>query len=280
MDIHIQKKDVKKLIELALKEDIGRGDITSSAIFSRHDESRALIISKGHGYLCGTRMVQYVYEFIDKEVVVEQLMEDGSEILPGMEIIRISGPTISVLTGERTALNFLQRMTGIATKTAGVVTMLKGSQIEILDTRKTLPGYRLLDKYAVKTGGGTNHRMGLYDMVMIKDNHIRRAGGIARAVQIIRNRYGSRYTVEVETSNLDEVREAISSQADIIMLDNMSRSQMESAIQLINKSAKIEISGNIDEERIGSLKNLSVDFISMGSLTHSARAFDLSMRFI
>ena len=280
MDIHIQKKDVKKLIELALKEDIGRGDITSSAIFSRHDESRALIISKGHGYLCGTRMVQYVYEFIDKEVVVERLMEDGSEILPGIEIIRISGPTISVLTGERTALNFLQRMTGIATKTAGVVTMLKGSQIEILDTRKTLPGYRLLDKYAVKTGGGTNHRMGLYDMVMIKDNHIRRAGGIARAVQIIRNRYGSRYTVEVETSNLDEVREALSSQADIIMLDNMSRSQMESAIQLINKSAKIEISGNIDEDRISSLKDLSVDYISMGSLTHSVQAFDLSMRFL
>ena len=280
MDIHIQKKDVKKLIELGLKEDIGRGDITSSAIFSRHDESRALIISKGHGYLCGTLMVQYVYEFIDKEVVVERLMEDGSEILPGIEIIRISGPTISVLTGERTALNFLQRMTGIATKTAGVVTMLKGSRIAILDTRKTLPGYRLLDKYAVKTGGGTNHRMGLYDMVMIKDNHIRRAGGIARAMQIIRNRYGSRYTVEVETSNLDEVREALSSQADIIMLDNMSRSQMESAIQLINKSAKIEISGNIDEDRISSLKDLSVDYISMGSLTHSVQAFDLSMRFL
>lgn len=279
MENKILKKNVESLIRLALQEDINAGDITSSAIFSRDNISKASIVSKGEGILCGSQIVRFVYEIIDRDVDVELLIGDGAPIVPGMEVIGISGPTISVLMGERIALNFLQRMTGIATKTFSVVSMLKGSQISILDTRKTLPGFRLLDKYAVRTGGGTNHRMGLFDMVMIKDNHIRGAGSITRAIKMTRDLYGARYSIEVETTTLDEVREATASQADIIMLDNMSNSLMEAAIEIINKSAKIEISGNIDENRISSIKNLAVDYISMGSLTHSVQAFDLSMQF-
>jgi nicotinate-nucleotide pyrophosphorylase (carboxylating) len=191
----------------------------------------------------------------------------------------VTGPTISVLSGERIVLNFIQRMTAIATRTAQIVSTLNGTDIKLLDTRKTLPGFRRLDKYAVKTGGGVNHRMGLYDMVMIKDNHIRAAGSIARAVQLVQKRYGARYMIEVETEGLEDVAEAVASGADIIMLDNMDVSTMKAAVDLINRKARIEISGNMTEDRIKEISGLDVDYISMGSLTHSVQAFDLSMDF-
>ena len=189
------------------------------------------------------------------------------------------GPVKSLLMGERTALNFLQRLCGIATRTHAVVRLLEGTGIEILDTRKTLPGFRLLDKYAVKAGGGRNHRMGLYDMVMIKDNHIKAAGSITAAVQKVRSVHDSRFSVEVEVTNQEETAEALNAGADIIMLDNMDREAMRAAIALIAGRARIEISGNMDEEKILALKDLKVDYISLGALTHSVTAFDLSLKF-
>jgi nicotinate-nucleotide pyrophosphorylase (carboxylating) len=275
----IKRADVEQLIRLAIAEDIGEGDITSRAIFTDADKSRGTIVSRHDGIICGCDMVRYVYEILDADVLVAPLVNDGATIGPGSEIISIEGPTISVLSGERIALNFIQRMTGIATRTSRVVLFLADSSIRLLDTRKTTPGYRLLDKYAVRTGGGTNHRMGLYDMVMIKDNHIRAAGGIGKAMTMVRERYGSRYTVEVEAATLDEVREAVSSGADIIMLDNMDSGMMKTAVEIIDKKARIEVSGNIDESGIKQIRKLDIDYISMGSLTHSVKAFDLSMEF-
>ena len=275
----IQLSEVKTLISLAIDEDIGGGDITSRAIVTEGDVSDAAIVSRNQGILCGTDMVAYVYEMIDARVAVTPAAQDGDTIRKGDRVIALSGPTASILSGERIALNFLQRLTGIATRTARVVSLLQGANIQLLDTRKTLPGFRALDKYAVRTGGGTNHRMGLYDMIMIKDNHIRAAGSITRAVGMVRERYGKRYLVEVETTTLDEVREAAEARADIIMLDNMDWPVMKAAVDLIKKKAKIEVSGNMNEERIGEIADLDVDYISMGSLTHSVPAFDLSMEF-
>lgn len=275
----IKHADVEQLICCALSEDIGEGDITSQAIFSEDDASRGVIVSRHEGIICGCDMVRYVFGILDTRVKVVSNVSDGDTIGPGSEVLSVQGPTISVLSGERTALNFIQRMTGIATRTSSVVSLLAGTGIRLLDTRKTTPGYRLLDKYAVKTGGGTNHRMGLYDMVMIKDNHIRAAGGIDKAVRMVREHYGSRYQVEVEAACLDEVRDAVSSGADIIMLDNMEPAMMKEAIEIINRKSRIEISGNMNEARIAQIRGLAVDYISMGSLTHSVTAFDLSMEF-
>lgn len=273
----IKRNDVEALVSLAIAEDIGEGDITSRAIFSESGSSSATIISKQDGVLCGNDMLRCVYEIIDPHVSVTHAVQDGGRIRNGDAVASISGPTISVLSGERIALNFMQRMTGIATRTSAVVSLLEGTRIQLLDTRKTAPGFRMLDKYAVRIGGGTNHRMGLYDMIMIKDNHIRAAGGVAHAVKMVRDRYGSRFTVEVEAADLKEVEEAVVSGADIIMLDNMDKTTMIRAVDLIGKRARIEVSGNMDEKRIKELRDLDVDYISMGSLTHSVTAFDLSM---
>jgi nicotinate-nucleotide pyrophosphorylase (carboxylating) len=275
----IQLADVEPLIRLAIKEDIAGGDVTSRAIFNPGDRSQAMIISKQQGIFCGAAMARYVYEIIDPLVSVEPVAGDGDSIAERDRVMDISGPTISVLAGERIVLNFLQRMCGIATRTAQTVSLLKGTNIKLLDTRKTLPGFRAIDKYAVKTGGGTNHRMGLYDMVMIKDNHIKAAGSISKAVSLVREQYGARYDIEVETTNLDEVKEAVAAGADIIMLDNMNTDMMKTAVGAIEKKARIEVSGNMDEERIKEIRGLGVDYISMGSLTHSVKAFDLSMEF-
>lgn len=275
----IRLADVEELIRLSISEDIASGDITSKAIFKPDAASRAAIISKQDGVFCGSDMVRYVYEMIDPRVSVSPKARDGDGIGNKERLIAISGPTVSVLSGERIALNFVQRLSGIATRTCYVVSLLENTNIKLLDTRKTLPGFRTLDKYAVKTGGGTNHRMGLYDMVMIKDNHIRAAGSITRAVAMVRERYGTRYTIEVEAANQNEVREAVAAGADIIMLDNMDISAMKAAVDLIQRRTKIEVSGNIDEERIKSIKGLDVDYISMGALTHSVTAFDCSMEF-
>jgi len=273
----MQRADVEMLIRLSISEDIAGGDITSLAIFKQGDTSHAAIVSKQQGVFCGSDMIRHVYEMIDSRVSVSQKANDGDIINNKETVTTISGPTVSVLSGERIALNFIQRMSGIATRTSNIVSLIKNTNIKLLDTRKTLPGFRILDKYAVKTGGGTNHRMGLYDMVMIKDNHIRAAGSVSRAVNMVRERYGARYIIEVEAANLDEVKEAAAIGADIIMLDNMDRPAMTAAVDLIDKKAKIEVSGNMNEERIKEIRDLDVDYISMGSLTHSVTAFDLSM---
>ncbi len=275
----IERAQVESLIRMALEEDIGQGDITSRAIFGMDDSSSASIIAKQQGVLCGTDIVRFVYEVLDPRVRVTVEEKDGSVMAPGEEIIIIEGPTASILSGERTALNFIQRMSGISTKTAEICALLEGTGIALLDTRKTVPGFRVLDKYAVKTGGGRNHRMGLFDMIMIKDNHIKAAGGIKKAVEMVRKKYGSRYIVEVETSSMEEVADALSSGADIIMLDNMEIEMVGRAVELIHKKAKVEISGNVEQERIIGIRHLAVDYISMGALTHSVRAFDFSMTF-
>ncbi len=279
MELTLGYEKVKDIILLALKEDIGEGDITSNAIFTGGEQSEAYIVAKQDGVFCGGILIAYVYRALDPSVTVTPVAGEGSHVRRGDTTTLIKGPTRSLLTGERTALNFAQRTSGIATKTAAIAELLEGSGISLLDTRKTAPGLRLIDKYAVKAGGGTNHRIGLFDMVMIKDNHIRAAGGISRAVEMARTAYGSRYPIEVETTSLAEVREAAASGIEVIMLDNMDTQAMKEAVAIIGGRAKVEISGNVDEERIKEIKGLGVDYISMGALTHSVSAFDLSMKF-
>jgi nicotinate-nucleotide pyrophosphorylase (carboxylating) len=275
----IKYEDVSQLIGLALAEDIGSGDITTRAVFDKDHESHARIISKESGIFCGGDVVSYVYRQIDPHVKVKINISDGAHIKRNDIAVELSGKTISLLEGERTAMNFLQRMCGIATFSMETANLLSGTKIKILDTRKTLPGFRLLDKYAVKSGGGENHRMGLYDMVLIKDNHIKAAGGITEAIRKIKLVYGNKFKIEVEASNISEIKEALQNNADIIMLDNMSIAVMAESVSIINKNALIEVSGNVDEKRIEQLRKLDIDFISMGALTHSVTAFDLSMKF-
>lgn len=274
-----QRQSLEELILLAIHEDIHDGDVTSRAIFAEAHRSTGTVRAKEAGIFCGGDIAKLVYYLIDRECHVTIHVDEGTLVEEGTIVITVEGPTTSVLSGERIMLNFLQRMCGIATATSRVVSRLEGTDIKVLDTRKTLPGFRFLDKYSVKAGGGTNHRMGLFDMVMIKDNHIKAAGSISNAVRMIRDSYEDTYQVEVETTNLDEVREAIQAGADIIMLDNMTTEMMRHATELIPDSIKIEVSGNITEEKLKALKDLAVSYISMGGLTHSVTAFDLSMKF-
>jgi nicotinate-nucleotide pyrophosphorylase (carboxylating) len=277
--MNLSEADIRPLIQLAFKEDINTGDITSEAIFTGTEKSNAYIMAKADGVFCGGEVLRLVYNDLDPSVTVKLLVADGAKVRYGDIVCEIEGRTISILLGERTALNFIQRMSGVATKTASIASLVSGTKIKILDTRKTIPGFRLLDKYAVKCGGGENHRIGLYDMILIKDNHIKAVGGISNAVANVRAKWGTQYRIEVETSNLDEVQQAIDSKADIIMLDNMDKELMKKAVTLVNKQAKIEISGNMNAEKIKELTSLDIDYISIGSLTHSVEAFDLSMKF-
>jgi nicotinate-nucleotide pyrophosphorylase (carboxylating) len=279
MSYQITKEAVLPLIRMAINEDISSGDVTSIAIFDGREKSSAHIVAKQDGIVCGGDLVAWVYEEIDPCVSVKKIIYDGSPVRKGEKVIVVTGPTKSVLEGERIVLNFFQRMSGIATKTAQIVKSVEGTAIKILDTRKTVPGFRLLDKYAVKTGGGRNHRIGLYDMVMIKDNHIKAAGSISLAIEKVRTKWGKSFKIEVETTNLKEVGEAIEGHADIIMLDNMDVATMSQAVELIAGRAEIEVSGNMDGEKIARVRNLKINFISLGLLTHSVDAFDYSMKF-
>lgn len=272
-------KEIRPIIRMALKEDLGSGDVTSNAIFTGRETSEALVTAREDGIFCGGMVVKWVYREIDPSARVTLLKKEGERVRAGEPVFRVRGRTKSLLAGERTALNFAQRMCGIATRTGLIAALLTGTKIRVLDTRKTAPGLRLLDKYAVRTGGGRNHRIGLFDMVLIKDNHIRAAGGITAAVARVKKALGRRFTIEVETTDLAEVWEAVAAKADIIMLDNMPREEMEKAVAIAAGRAKIEVSGNVDEQRIPDLRDLAVDYISVGALTHSVKAFDLSMKF-
>jgi nicotinate-nucleotide pyrophosphorylase (carboxylating) len=276
---NIEFEDVKPLIKLAIDEDIKSGDITSEAIFQQNEKSNSYIVSKDSGVLCGSFLADYIYSLIDENVAVDMVFQDGDSINPDDIVLKLSGKTKSILEGERILLNFMQRMSGIATKTHFIVELLKHTSIKILDTRKTLPGFRLLDKYAVSCGGGTNHRMGLFDLVMIKDNHIKAAGSIARAVSSVKMKWGKKYKIEVETTNLEEVEEAVIADVDIIMLDNMDYDSVRKSLEIINGKSLVELSGNMDEDKILNYMDLNVDFISVGALTHTVKAFDLSMKF-
>jgi nicotinate-nucleotide pyrophosphorylase (carboxylating) len=279
MDYPFPREVTDRLIGLALEEDIGQGDITSRSIFSEDDRSVGHILSRQEGILCGLPLLQGVYSILDSRVSVFPLMEEGSTLAPGNRVARVEGPTIAVLEGERTALNFLQRMCGIATMTSETLEILEDTGIELLDTRKTLPGFRYLDKYAVRMGGGTSHRMGLHDMVMIKENHIAAAGSIREAVRRVREKLGEEFQVEVEVTSDEEAWEASRSGADILLLDNMDRETIIRTLDRISGNVKTELSGNMTPEKIRSLRDLPVHYISMGSLTHSVKAFDLSMLF-
>ena len=269
-----------QLIDIAIEEDISTGDLATNALIGRGERATALITAKADGVISGLAVAERVLETIStEEYLFEPYLQDGDRVAKGDKILKIEGTYRDLLTSERLMLNFLQRMSGIATATRQMVDLIAGTKAQLLDTRKTVPGHRLTDKLAVKHGGGTNHRMGLYDMAMIKDNHIKAAGGISKAIKQVKATLPISVKVEVETTNLEEVHEALQGGADIIMLDNMSSEMMKEAVALIGNNAATEASGNITHERIREVAETGVDFISVGALTHSVRALDMSMNF-
>lgn len=274
----IMTKDVDKLIQAALTEDLGSGDITSEATIPSDATATAEFRAKQDLVLAGIALAQQVFSHLDQKIRLETFAKDGNRISAGTVIACATGKTRALLAGERVALNLLQHLSGIATLTSAYMDRLAGTRAMILDTRKTLPGLRSLQKYAVSVGGGKNHRMGLYDMVLIKDNHITAAGGISRAVGRVREKLQDRFKVEVETKNLAEVREALAAKVDVIMLDNMSLEAMREAVQEIGGRTLVEASGNVTLETVRTIAETGVDFISAGSLTHSAPAADISMK--
>jgi len=277
MDINLLSA-IDSLIEEGLKEDVGAGDITTNLLIPAETQCTAILIAKAEGIVAGLKVAEAVYRKLDPDVRFQAKIEDGGKVSNGQLIASIEGQYRAILTGERLALNFLQRMSGIATETARFVEVLKPFHTKILDTRKTVPGHRLLDKYSVWAGGGTNHRIGLYDMVLIKDNHISIAGSITKAVLAIKSRIDTNMKIEVETTNLDEVREALSLNVDIIMLDNMDNHTMAEAVRIIGGKAKVEASGNMNLSRVKEVAATGVDYISIGSLTHSVTALDISQK--
>jgi len=269
---------VRKLIEEALFEDIGPGDITSEAVIPDEASSTAEIIAKQDLVLAGIIIIREVFRKMDPWVQFTPLAHDGNKVQSGSIIAQVQGKTRSLLAGERVALNLLQHLSGIATHTAKFVEVLKGSRAEILDTRKTLPGLRALEKYAVRMGGGRNHRFGLYDGILIKDNHIAAAGGIIKAMADIRKKVHPLLKIEVEVKTLDEVREAMAAGATMLLLDNMPPNLMKQAVNIVGGKVLVEASGNVTLENVKAIAATGVDFISSGSLTHSSPAADISMK--
>lgn len=271
---------INKLLDLGIEEDINTGDITTESIIPESMNAVATMTAKQEGVISGLEIVKMVYDRFQDDVVFTPYFKDGDFVKKGDVILKIEATYPTLLRGERLSLNIFQRMSGIATETARYVKELKGTDTQLLDTRKTAPGLRVLDKLAVKHGGGTNHRMGLYDMAMIKDNHIKMAGGIAKAVEQVRSKIADGIKIEVETTNLEEVRQAIEAGADIIMLDNMSNEMMTEAVATIKaagKGIKTEASGNMSIPRLLEVAATGVDFISVGALTHTVKAMDISM---
>ena len=271
---------INKLLDLGIEEDINTGDITTESIIPASMNGVATMTAKQDGVISGLDIVKMVYDRFQSDVVFTPYFKDGDAVKKGDVILKIEATYPTLLRGERLSLNIFQRMCGIATETAKYVKELEGTHTELLDTRKTAPGLRVLDKMAVKHGGGTNHRMGLYDMAMIKDNHIKMAGGIAKAVEQVRSRIAEGIKIEVETTNIDEVHQAIAAGADIIMLDNMDTQTMAEAVKIINaanKSIKTEASGNMSIPRLKEVAATGVDYISVGALTHTVKGMDISM---
>lgn len=269
---------IDKIIDIAFEEDIATGDITTDSLIPQTAQATATMTAKSEGVISGISVVERVFRRFQDDITFKVFFPDGSHVKKGDLIMTIAGSYPALLKGERTALNFFQRMSGIATETAKYVEALKGFDTKLLDTRKTAPGMRMTDKMAVHDGGGTNHRMGLYDMVMIKDNHIRMAGGITKAVEEVRAHIPAGIKIEVETETLDQVREALSTGCDIIMLDNMTTPVMAEAVKIIAGRAKTEASGNMTIPRLREVAATGVDFISVGALTHSVTALDISMK--
>ena len=272
--------DIKELIRLALEEDIGSGDATSEALIEPGRVATAAIFAKEDLILAGLKVAQEVFFTLDSAVLFETIFQDGDRVESGSEILRARGKLRALLAGERTALNFLQRLSGIATLTRHCVDRVKGFGVQVTDTRKTTPGWRRLEKYAVRMGGGHNHRFGLYDGVLIKDNHILACGGISEAVNRARARKPHLLQIEVEATDLDQVKEALENGADVIMLDNMGLEDIRKAVALIQRRALIEVSGGVTLDTLAELADTGVDIVSMGAITHSPRAVDISMRIV
>ena len=277
--MNLHEKDVREIIKRALAEDLGPGgDITTFATVDPDKEGVAAVIAKEDTVLAGLEVFLETFLYLERSVDFSTGFADGDVIKKGEVIAELVGPLHILLTGERVALNLLQRMCGIAALTSQFVQAVSGTKAQILDTRKTTPGLRVLEKYAVTVGGGKNHRFGLFDGLLIKDNHIKAAGGIKEAVESARLKIPHTLMVEVECESISDVREALANGADILMLDNMDIKAMKAAVKEIAGRALIEASGNMTLERVGEVAKTGVDFISVGSLTHSAKAADLSMK--
>jgi nicotinate-nucleotide pyrophosphorylase (carboxylating) len=273
-------KELDEIIEIALKEDFPQGDITSESCIPFQSSSEAVFLAKEGGVLAGIDVAQRVFYKIDIRLEFKKHLEDGREFMSSDILARAKGNSISILKGERTALNFLQRMSGIATKTRKFVQALEGTKTKILDTRKTTPGLRMLEKYAVRMGGGESHRFSLSEMVLIKDNHIKIIGSVSEAVKRAKNKVKKRVKIEVETKNLDEVKEAVESGADIVMLDNMPLEKMKEVVAWVKGKVPVEVSGKVILKKIRDIASLGVDYISVGSLTHSYKSLDISLEFL
>lgn len=270
--------DIDRIIMNALKEDIPSGDITTDNIIDETSESQAVLIAKDEGVIAGLDVAKRVFMLLDDTIVFEKHVEEGQRVKYGDTIATIKGNTRAILKAERTALNLLQRLSGIATATRKLVDRIEGLPAKVVDTRKTTPGLRILEKYAVRVGGGYNHRFSLSDGVLIKDNHIKAAGGIKKAIERVRERIPHTLKIEVETETLEQVREAIDGKADIIMLDNMGIDKMKEAVKIVNGNAITEASGNVNIDTIYDIACTGVDIISVGGLTHSVHSFDISMK--
>lgn len=272
------KMNADKLILMALQEDITSEDVTTNAIMSEKVLGEVDLICKGEGVIAGLAVFARTFELLDKDIKITFMAKDGDKVNKGDLLAKVKGDIRVLLSGERVALNYLQRMSGIATYTNQVVNLLAGSKTKLLDTRKTTPNMRIFEKYAVTVGGGNNHRYNLSDGILLKDNHIGAAGSVKKAIELAKAYAPFVRKIEVETENLDMVKEAIEARADIIMLDNMSIDMMEEAIKLIDGKAQTECSGNVTKENIQALAKIGVDFISSGALTHSALILDLSLK--
>lgn len=269
---------VDDLIKNAIKEDINYIDTATDYLLDENEESEAVFVAKADGVLCGIDVAMRVFYLLDDSFSCVVHKKDGDFVKNGELIAELKGKTVKLLKGERTALNLIQHMSGIATATSECVKETEGTKATVADTRKTLPGLRSLQKYAVTCGGGRNHRYNLSDCAMLKDNHIDAKGGITPAVSALREKIGHTVKIEVETRTLDEVKEALEVGADIIMLDNMSNDTMKKAVDIVGGKALLEASGNLTKERLRSVAQLGVDILSIGALTHSVTAFDISMR--
>ena len=267
-----------KFIRLALEEDINSEDVSTNAVMPESRMGEVDLICKQDGVIAGLPVFERVFYLLDPETKVVFDVKDGDEVKKGQHLATVKGDVRVLLSGERTALNYLQRMSGIATYTRSVASLLEGSGTTLLDTRKTTPCMRVFEKYAVKVGGGSNHRYNLSDGVMLKDNHIDAAGGVKEAIAAAKAYAPFVRKIEVETENLDMVREAVEAGADIIMLDNMTTEQMREAVKIIDGRAQTECSGNITKENISRIKELGIDFVSSGALTHSAPILDISLK--
>ncbi len=272
------KLNADHLILMALKEDISSEDVTTNAVMRQKRTGSAQLICKQDGVIAGLDIFCRVFELLDETTETERYVQDGDEVKNGDLLATVKGDMRVLLSGERTALNYLQRMSGIATYTRNVVTLLKGSKTKLLDTRKTTPNMRVFEKYAVKVGGGYNHRYNLSDGILIKDNHIGAAGGVANAIKMAREYAPFVRKIEVEVENLEMLQEALDAGADIIMLDNMNTDDMKKAVNMARGKAETECSGNVTKENIAMLTDIGVDYISSGALTHSAPILDISLK--